>query len=91
MDELIDFPEGAVHDDGAGGLGRDIAVLAEGDPDGSSHEGGGVIDPVTDVDRAALRGFGAYDFELFLGTLSGLNIGDPDPGGEVISLGLAVS
>ena len=89
--ELVHPFERRVHDDRAGRLGGDLALMAEGDADGGRRQRRRVVDAVADEQRRRARRFGPGDGHLLLGTLTRVHLGDADVLGEIAHLVLAIA
>ena len=89
--ELIHFFERAFENDGVGGFGSDVGILAEGDADRGGLHGGSVVDAIADKD-----GFGEICFcldkgDFFFWAFGGVGDADADFGGEGTDFGFAVA
>lgn len=91
VDEFVDLLKRGFEDDGTGGFGGDVAVLAEGDADRGGLHGGGVVNAVADEEGGGEGGFGADDGDLFFGAFAVEHFRDADLGGEVADFGFAVA
>ena len=89
VQELVDLRQRAVHHHDVGRLGRDVAVLAEGDADRRGRQGRRVVDAVADEDRVGPRRLGPHDLELLLRALAAEHFGNADQVGQVLHFRLA--
>src|SRR5205814_1093260 len=79
------------HDHGAGGLHRYVAVAAEGDADRRGHQGGRIVDAVTDEKSVGPRGLVTNNPDLLLRALAVEDVADSHLVGEEARLGLAIT
>ncbi len=87
----LNFLQRRIHDHRTGGLGGDVAVLTEGDPDRRGGQRRGVVDAIADENRVRTPGLLADQLHLLFRGLTGENRFDAGSLGQVTHLRFSIS